>query len=204
MKPLPPALKTESSFIMLARAWHAFLTLIAIASFSLVSATAQGQSPTQKSSAKDKSAAASAAKSEAVIVDLTLKGTIGEDPVPMNLDGAPINENLRSLADLFAKAKADPAVKGILLRIKGPRLGLAKAHELRTVIADFRSSGKRVCAYLEDGGNADYVIASAADEIVMPESATLALKGLAAEVMFYKGLFDKLGVAAEMFQVGDY
>ena len=38
----------------------------------------------------------------------------------------------------------------------------------------------------------------------MPESGWLMLKGLAAEVTFYKGLFDKLGVKADMMQVGEF
>ena len=38
----------------------------------------------------------------------------------------------------------------------------------------------------------------------MPESGWLMLKGLAAEVTFYKGLFDKLGVKADWMQVGEF
>ena len=38
----------------------------------------------------------------------------------------------------------------------------------------------------------------------MPESGTLAVTGVRAEVTFYKDLLDKLGVKAEILQMGDY
>ena len=38
----------------------------------------------------------------------------------------------------------------------------------------------------------------------MPESGWLMLKGVAAEVSFYKTLFDKVGVQADWMQVGEF
>ena len=51
---------------------------------------------------------------------------------------------------------------------------------------------------------ADYLLACACDQIIMPESGNLMLPGVRAEVMFYKQLFDKLGIQADMLQVGDF
>src|SRR5262249_38589172 len=67
-----------------------------------------------------------------------------------------------------------------------------------------RKSGKTAYAVLEMASNADYFVATAADEIIMPESGWLVLRGMMAEVTFYKNLFDKLGIAAEAIQVGEY
>jgi len=139
-----------------------------------------------------------------IVVDLTLKGGLTEGPAAVGLDGSPIKDNLKGLIDRIAKAKADPNVKGLVLRIHGLSLGLAKGHELRQSIGKFRESGKKVYAFLESGENADYLVATAADEIVMPESGWLMIKGLAAEVTFYKSLFDKLGVTADWMQVGEF
>lgn len=139
-----------------------------------------------------------------IVVDLTLKGGLTEGPAAVGLDGSPIKDNLKRLIDRIAKAKADPNVKGLVLRIHGLSLGLAKGHELRQSIGKFRESGKKVYAFLESGENADYLVATAADEIVMPESGWLMIKGLAAEVTFYKSLFDKLGVTADWMQVGEF
>ena len=140
----------------------------------------------------------------ALVVDLTLKGRISEDPAPVGLDGTPISDNLRSLAETLAKAKADANVKGLVLRLRNLGIGQAKGYELRRAIADFRASGKKAYAVLELAGNADYLVATAADEIVLPESGMLMLKGTSAEITFYKKLFDKVGIQAEAIQIGEF
>ena len=147
--------------------------------------------------AKDKPAAP-------IVVDLTLKGKIAEDPTPVGLDGSPVGDNLRSLTDKIARAKGDKDVKALVIRLRNLSIGWGKANELRRAIVDFRASGKRAYALLEMAGNADYIVASAADEVVMPEGGWLMLKGVAAEVTFYKKLFDKVGVQAEAIQIGDF
>jgi protease-4 len=139
-----------------------------------------------------------------VLVDLTLKGTISEDPTPIGLDGTPISDNLKALVDRIARAKNDKNVKGLVVRLRDVKVGWAKTNELRRAIKDFRSSGKKAFAFLELAQNADYLVATAADEIVIPEGGWLILKGLAAEVTFYKALFDKLEITPDMMQIGEY
>ncbi|RUL85609.1 signal peptide peptidase SppA [Tautonia sociabilis] len=138
------------------------------------------------------------------IVDLTLKGTLDEAPSPLGLDGSPIEANLPTVLDRIATAAQDDEVKGLVLRFRDLAVGPGKANELRSAIAAFRTSGKPVVALLEMAANADYWVASAADRVVMPESGSLMLSGLAAEVTFFKGLFDKLGVQPDYLQVGQY
>ena len=139
-----------------------------------------------------------------IIFDLTLKGSIGEEPSAVGFDGATIRDNLKGIIDRIGKAKADPAVKGLLIRLNGVSIGLAKGYEIRQAIVDFRKSGKKAYAFLESAETADYVVATAADEIVMPESGWLMLKGVAAEVSFYKTMFDKVGIKADWMQVGEF
>ncbi len=92
----------------------------------------------------------------------------------------------------------------MLLEIRDPELGRGKIHELRTVIDRLRKAGKRVYADLRSADSQQYLIASACDEIVMPESGTLAITGVRAEITFYKDLLDKLGVKAEIMQMGAF
>ncbi|QDV36460.1 signal peptide peptidase SppA [Tautonia plasticadhaerens] len=139
-----------------------------------------------------------------IVVDLTLKGTLAEAPSPLGLDGSPIEKNLPTLLGKIETAAKDDEVKALVLRFRDLAVGPGKANELRRAISDFRETGKPVVALLEMAGNADYWVASAADRVVMPESGSLMLSGLAAEVTFFKGLFDKLGVQPDYLQVGEY
>jgi protease-4 len=103
------------------------------------------------------------------------------------------------------KARLDASVKGIALYIDQPGLGMAQAEELRGILLSMRSSGKRVIAHLApQSGVRSYYLASAADRISMQRFDDLALVGLLAEVTFYKGTLDKIGLEAEIERIGDY
>jgi protease-4 len=139
-----------------------------------------------------------------VVPEITFKGTISEDPSPVGFEGNPISDNLQGLIDRISKAKADKDVKALIVKIRTLSIGWARANELREAIKTFRKSGKKVYAYLEEIDNKDYFVASAANEVIIPEGGWVMIKGMAAEVTFYKTLFDKLGVKADWMQVGKY
>lgn len=115
-----------------------------------------------------------------------------------------LSEGLDDALGRFDKAAGDANLSGLVLRIHGPSIGWAKANSLRQAIAKVRAKGKRVTAYLEDAGTMDYVLATACDEIVMPESGVVTMLGLRAEVEFYKKLFDMVGIKADMLRVGEF
>ncbi|HMJ09724.1 MAG TPA: signal peptide peptidase SppA, partial [Pyrinomonadaceae bacterium] len=57
-------------------------------------------------------------------------------------------------------------------------------------------------AYMMLGTNREYYIATAAEKIFVPPPGDLYINGFAAEAMFYKGSLDKLGVEADVIQIG--
>src|ERR1041385_4244034 len=113
-------------------------------------------------------------------------------------------QSLSSLLAQLRKAKADKRIKAIILDVDASETGWAKAEEIRGAIADFRASGKPVYAYMETGFNKDYYIASACDKIFVPPPGELFTIGLAADVMFFRGSLDKLGVYPDVYQIGKY
>ncbi len=102
------------------------------------------------------------------------------------------------------KATADEKLDGVVIKINGASLGWAKVNELRQAISRLRAKGKHAIAYLDSGETHDYLVASACNQIVMPEPGELAMLGLRAEVTFYKNLLDWLHVKAEMLRVGEF
>ncbi|MGI9457860.1 MAG: signal peptide peptidase SppA [Aeoliella sp.] len=111
--------------------------------------------------------------------------------------------DLRSTIGRLEKAAEDDTIDGLVLQIRNPTIGRGKVHELRAAITRFRTGGKKVYAQLEMAMPGDYLIASACDEIVMPESGMVLLPGLRMEAMFYKGLLDKVGIRADFIHMGD-
>ena len=67
-----------------------------------------------------------------------------------------------------------------------------------------RTSSKPVYAYMEMGLNKDYYIATACDKIYVAPPGELFITGLAADVMFFRGSLDKLGVYPDIYQIGKY
>src|SRR5215470_5713884 len=114
------------------------------------------------------------------------------------------DQSLTGLVMQFKKAKADKRIKAILLEVDMSGVGWGKAEELREAIADFRSSGKPVYAYIEFGLNKEYYIATACDKIYVPPPGELFINGLAADVMFFRGSLDKLGIYPDIYQIGKY
>ncbi len=111
-------------------------------------------------------------------------------------------QSFTTLLTQLRKAKVDGRIGAVLLDINFPGIGWGKAEELRGAIADYKSGGKPVFAYLELGSNKEYYIATAADKIFVPPPGDLLINGFAAEAMFYKGSLDKLGVEADVIQIG--
>ena len=114
------------------------------------------------------------------------------------------DQSLTSLIQQFKKAKVDKRIKIVLLEIDMSGVGWGKSEEIRDAIADFRTSGKPVYAFMEYGMNKEYYIASACDKIYLAPPGELFINGLAADVMFFRGSLDKLGVYPDIFQIGKY
>jgi protease IV len=112
--------------------------------------------------------------------------------------------DLRELVGRLERAAKDDDIKGVVLDIQNPGMGRAKVDELRAAITRFRASGKKAYAQMDTGMPADYLIACACNEIVMPESGMLLLPGIYAEATFYKGLLGKIGVEADFIHMGAY
>ncbi len=111
---------------------------------------------------------------------------------------------LRDILRRIEEAKVDKNVEGMVLRLGRFGGGWAKAGEIRDALSKLTDEGKETIVYLEQGGNIQYYIASAAQKIVLPHAGNLMLVGLRGEVMFLRGLFDKVGVKPDFVQVGDY
>jgi protease-4 len=111
-------------------------------------------------------------------------------------------QSFTTLLTQLRKAKVDNRIGAVMLDISFPGIGWGKADELREAIKEVRTSGKPVYAYMEIGTNREYYIATAADKIFLPPSGDIYVNGFAAEAMFYKGSLDKLGIEADVIQIG--
>lgn len=106
--------------------------------------------------------------------------------------------------DMLRKAAVDSRIKAVVIEPRSLAIGWAKAQEIRANLEQFRKSGKPLVAFLRSPGTREYYIASAADMIYATPEDMIDVKGLRAELMFFKKTLDKLGVNVEIEHAGKY
>src|ERR1700749_1540366 len=136
-------------------------------------------------------------------VEGSLPDYTNADPLSARFFGAGTN-SLSNLLLQLRKAKADKRVGAVLLDIGSLGAGWAKSEEIRDAVADFRKSGKPVYAYMEYGDDKSYFVATAAERVYVAPIGDLFVNGLAANVMHFRGSFDKLGIYWDSYQIGKY
>ncbi len=100
-------------------------------------------------------------------------------------------------------AAQDEKIGGILLMVDGVSGSPSTLRDLRTLLLDFKKSGKWVLAYGENYSQADYYVASAANEVYMYPTGMFNWTGLNAEVMFFKKMLDNLEIDAQVIRGRD-
>lgn len=133
---------------------------------------------------------------------IKIEGELPESPGQMSLFGD-LGVDLRKTIARLDKAAKDKKVAGVILQIKPAGLSRGKLNELREAVGRVRAEGKKVYAQMEASMGPMYLLASACDEIIMPEAGIILIPGLHAEVAYYKELLEKIGVEADMMHVGE-
>lgn len=143
-------------------------------------------------------------KKTAQVAHIKIGGNLEESPISADPLFSLASENFKSKIDRIRKAKNDKDVAALYLHIDPMSIGWAKVEELRAAIADFRKSGKKTYAFLEEGDSHQYLLASECDLVCLPEPGWLMVTGLQVEVTFFKELLEKLGIKADFLQMGVY
>jgi protease-4 len=109
----------------------------------------------------------------------------------------------RIAAELEALGRA-PWLTGVVLRFDGFYADPATAFALRRAIAALGATGKRTIAYLSHVEQTAYYVASAAGEIVAPESADMGLRGIGVSMTFMRDALARVGVRFEKLAIDEY
>lgn len=136
------------------------------------------------------------------MLKVSITGRPSENP-PRPYFGPKRESFLQYLLQIY-RAADDPLIVSMDLRLDRARLGFAQADELKTALTYFQSKKKRIFCHIKYPSNISYYIASGCDEIAIPPVSQLHLTGLRAELTFYAGLMDKIGLHADMMRIGDY
>lgn len=112
---------------------------------------------------------------------------------------------LSRLLDLADALEADRRIEGVLVEIPNLAAGWSVLSDVREALGRVRRSGKRVVAYLPDGGgHRELYLASACDRVLVGRHATISAAGVASVRNYAKPLLAKLGVSLEVHRRAEY
>ncbi len=123
----------------------------------------------------------------------------------MAMSGTEPSIKLIDMIDAIDRAAYDERIEGIYLYENGlPMTSSAHQEEVRTALVRFKDSGKWIVARSDVFSQSGYWLASVADKVFVNPAGTLEWKGVAAQVFFFKGLADKLGVDMQILRHGTF
>lgn len=124
-------------------------------------------------------------------------------PPPVAFGG----EGSLSLLDLLRTlevAAQDRDIAGLLLQLRGGLGGWNQAMALRRALLALRRVDLPVVAWAQSLNEREYLVASVASRVFLPESGTLDLIGLRTEQFYLRDLLERLEVTPEVLHVGRF
>lgn len=114
------------------------------------------------------------------------------------------NIGLSDLCALIDHAKTDDHIKGIYLDMSTVSSGLTTLKTVRKKLEEFKASGKFIVAYGNYFSQRSYYLASAANEVYLHPLGAVDFLGFSAQIMYYKGMLDKLGIKFQIYYAGKF
>jgi protease IV len=115
--------------------------------------------------------------------------------------GGPSGPGMNRLVKVLEDAAEDENIAGIMLHVPSFMGAPSTALDARRAIAEFKEkSGKWVVAYAEEFTQGGYYVASVADEVYLYPTGLVDFRGAFAEIMFFKGMLEKVGVDVQIIR----
>lgn len=122
----------------------------------------------------------------------------------MNFSGPEKMTGLDVVLENLKKAKRDENIAGIYLDLTTINTDISSLDEIREALLDFKASGKFIWAYSEYYTQTSYYLATCADKILLNPEGGIDFKGLASEMVFIKGLLEKLDIRMQVIRHGKF
>ncbi|WP_204286845.1 signal peptide peptidase SppA [Microbispora amethystogenes] len=146
-----------------------------------------------------------------LVLELDLTEGLSEGP-PADPVTALLSMRKPRLAEVLSglrRARKDPRVTALIVKIGGNPLGLGMVQELREAVVKLRAAGKPTVAFAETfgefgAGTVPYYLASAFERVYLQPSGDVGLTGVALEQRFLRDALARAGVEYQLGQRHEY
>lgn len=144
------------------------------------------------------------------VLKIELKGELTERDGDIQLDLLSLIQNngqvkylsVETLLAAIREAENNDKIKAIYLDCGQLLAAPASLNTVRAALLRFKKSKKHIYAYADSYSQSAYFLATAADELYLNPIGSVGLSGLGGESLFYKDLYDKIGVEFQVVRVG--
>lgn len=112
--------------------------------------------------------------------------------------------SLLELGEQFRLIGGDPRVKGVVLHLRPLQMAPAAIESLRDLVKDLRNSGKRVVAWATFYAPSNYLVACAADVILMQPSGEINALGMGRTYPYLARALKKVGIEGDFIPITPY
>jgi protease-4 len=138
------------------------------------------------------------------VAELDLTGGAPESTDAGGLLRLPASRTYVGLMRTVERVASDDDATGLFVRIGGQSLGFARTEELGRVLGSLRKKKPVVC-HAHDLDNASaWLAVTGCDRIWLSPAGGVSTVGIGAQLVYVKGLLDKLSVQADILAVGKY
>ena len=127
-----------------------------------------------------------------------------DDPFDLILGLEDEKMGLNNIINAIENAKYDDNIIGLSIETKQMNSGIAQTQSIRDKIFEFKESGKFVTAYADYFDQKNYYLCSVADSIYVNPVGGIDLRGLRAEMLYFKDFQENYGVKMEVIRHGKY
>ncbi len=123
----------------------------------------------------------------------------------VNSENVPMQISTFDVVYAIENAKNDERIKGLVLDLNFfEGADLPALDYVGNAIRHFKTSGKPVIVHADNYTQAQYYLASFADEIYLNPVGAVDIKGMTAKNLYFKSMLDKLEITPHIFRVGTY
>lgn len=112
--------------------------------------------------------------------------------------------SLQELAEQFRQVAGDPRVAGVVLHLRPLQMAPAAIESLRDLVTELREAGKRVVAWATFFAPSNYLVACAADEVLMQPTGEVQALGMARTYPYLAVALKKVGIEGDFMPISPY
>ncbi|MBE2280818.1 MAG: signal peptide peptidase SppA [Ignavibacteriaceae bacterium] len=106
-------------------------------------------------------------------------------------------DNSKTLLNLLTELnsiKNEENIRGIFLNLSGMNVSYVMLWEIRKVLVELQSMGKKVVVYIDEADMRSYFLASVADKIILDPQGSVMIPGFVSGRTYFKNTMEKLGL----------